>query len=465
VTHRLSAILPVLWFIFSLLPASFLRCEDSAALLTTELVELQRMHTRLLIDFPQSRFVYIENRRSGDPVLQPDQWALGISSPMVSAGPVALSGILPQLYNPLSHGPGSGVFSESTDITLDIDLDIGSRSGVVLGAIPQHWEWFLLYKEDVGPQVGSLIALSFGQRVGFEFLGLLSNPADQLQGGKDESWFVDPPPFTGGLLNHLAGSLAFDLHPVSLYLSAAVSAGQRILPGAVYSLCTTWTSRRSDIILLIGYCTDHFFTPEGHSGDLQWIFGTRLEWDCRTTRLIGSYRKEISRLPRFPAPFRDSRDLFALETEVTRRISSRCLLHLQNDVEMEWRWSSSGFPEHGICLYGGGILEWTLVELSAGLAAEWSSGNGWGRDLRLLCALDPVWGSVELELDLQSRPTLGWQLAAGVELEGESKRVYARVETSRALSFRRPVQGQGEIDFFDLLSIRIGWEAEATWSR
>jgi hypothetical protein len=332
-------------------------------------------------------------------------------------------------------------------------------------AIPQHWELFLLYKEDVGAQVGSLIGLSFGGRAEFEFLGLLSNPSDQLRGGGDEAWFVDPPPFAGGLLSHLAGSFAFDLQPVSLFLSAAVSAGQRVLPGGVYSLCTIWTGRRSDIMLLIGYCTDHFFTPEGHSGDLQWILATRLEWDIRSTRMIGSYCKEISRLPLYPAPFRESRDLIALETEVTRRITSRCLLHLQADAEMEWRWFSSGSPERGIRLDGGGTLEWQFWQLSAGMAADWDSENGWERDLRLLCALNPVWGSVELEMDLQSRPTLGWHLAADVELKGETKRLYARLETKQLVAFRRPEQDHGGIKFFDLLSICIGWEAETTWSR
>jgi hypothetical protein len=387
----MSAILPVLGLIFYLLPVSFLRCEETSAVLTTELVELQRIQTRVLLDRPQSRFVYIENRSTGDPVLHPDRWVLGIASPRVTAGPVALCGILPQLYNPLTHGPGSGVFSESTEVALDIGSDIGSRTGVVLAAIPQHWEWFVLYTEDVGALVGSLIALSFGGRAEFEFLGLLSNPSDQLRGGGDESWFVDPPPFAGGLLSHLAGSFAFDLQPVSLYLSAAVSGAQRVFPGAVYSLRATWTGRRSDIVLLIGYCTDHFLTPGGRAGDLQWTFAVRLGWNWRSTRLFGSYRKEISRLPLIPAPFRESRDLIALGTVATRRLSTRCLLHLQADAEMEWRWSSSGLPEQRLCLESDGTLDRHLWELSVGMAAEWGSDNGWERDLRLLWALDPVW--------------------------------------------------------------------------
>lgn len=313
--------------------------------------------------------------------------------------------------------------------------------------------------------MGSLVTMSFGGRTGFQFLGLLSNPSDQLRGGGEESWFVDPPPFAGGLLSHLAGSFAFDLQPVSLYLSAAVSGAQRVLPGAVYSLRATWTGRRSEIILLIGHCTDHFFTPEGRSGDLQWIFAVRLGWNWRCSRLFGSYRKEISRLPLIPAPFRESRDLITLGAVITRRAASRCLLHLQADAEMEWRWSSSDFPEHRLCLEGGGTLDWHLWELSAGMAAEWCSENGWESDLRLLWALDPVWGRVELEMELQSRPTLGWHLSADVELKGEAKRLYARVETRRVLPFRRPEQDHGGLDFFDLLSLCIGWEAETTWSR
>jgi hypothetical protein len=132
---------------------------------------------------------------------------------------------------------------------------------------------------------------------------------------------------------------------------------------------------------------------------------------------------------------------------------------------MEWRWFSSGSPERGIRLDGGGTLEWQFWQLSAGMAADWDSENGWERDLRLLCALNPVWGSVELEMDLQSRTTLGWHLAADVELKGEAKRLYARLETKQLVAFRRPEQDHGGIKFFDLLSICIGWEAETTWSR
>jgi hypothetical protein len=41
--------------------------------------------------------------------------------------------------------------------------------------------------------------------------------------------------------------------------------------------------------------------------------------------------------------------------------------------------------------------------------------------------------------------------------------LYARVETRRVLPFRRPEQDHGGLDFFDLLSLCIGWEAETTW--
>ena len=231
----------------------------------------------------------------------------------------------------------------------------------------------------------------------------------------------------------------------------------------MYSLRATWAGRRSDIVLLIGHCTDHYLTPEGRAGDLQWTFAVRLGWNWRSTRLFGSYRKEISRLPLIPAPFRESRDLFALGTVVTRRLPARCLLHLQAGAEMEWRWASSGFTERRLCLESDGTLDRHLWELSVGMAAEWGSDNGWERDLRLLWALDPVWGRVELEMELQSRPTPGCHLSAGVELKGEVKRFYARVETRRILPFRRPVRDHGGIDIFDLLCICIGWEAETTW--
>jgi len=399
--------------------------------------------------------VYIENRTVGDPVLRPDQWALGIFSPLVTAGPVALNGILPQLYNPLSHGPGSDVFSQSTDISLDIDLDVGSRRGIVLQAIPEHWECFILYKEEIGAQVGSSMAIPLGHRMDFELLGLLSHPSDQLQDGGEEAWFVDTPLFPGGFLGHLAGSFAFNLQPVLLYLSAAVSAGRRVPPGAVYSLHAVWTAPRIEASLLIGHCSDRFFTPEGHSGDLQWIFAARLVWDSAPTRLFGSYRKEISRPPLRPAPFRESRDQFAAGAEVSRRITSRCHLGIQADGEMELRWSTGGLPEKELFLGYGGSLGCHLWELAVEISGQWDSEYGWIKDLRLLLALNPGWGAVELEMGLLCRPTPGWHLGADVELKGEGKRLYARLETRQALPFSYPERG--------LLSIHLGWEAETGW--
>jgi hypothetical protein len=427
--------------------AGLLWSEDVTAQLKTELVDFRSMSTRILIDFPQTRLVYIENRKPGDSMLQPDRWSPGVSTALLTAGPVTLSGVLPQLNNPLSHAAGSAVFSESTRVSLDIDMDLGSRSGVVLRVIPHHLEWFLLYSDEVGAQFGSLFAIPVGSRAGFEFLSLLSDPADRLPDEEDESWFVDHPPFPGGMLSHLAGSLTFDLPSFSLYVSAAVSAGRLVRPGALCSLHMTWAGRYSEIIFLASYCTDHFFTTEGGSGDLQWVLAASLERQFRSTRIYCSYRKEIRRLPVVPAGYRESSDIFSLETEYSRSLASGLLLRLCADAEMESSWSSSGVPDYELRVDARAVLCWDLLELAAGTSTEWSSGNGWRTDLELSCAVETERGSFRLAMDIQPRPDLARRVAASFEIEGEDKRLYARVETDQTLS-----------DY----AFCIGWQAETT---
>ena len=82
-------------------------CQVPTVVLRSELEDLQEIKSRLLVDFPAGhygprRFVYVEkrcgsecggidsgeaDRGSGVSVLQPQQWAAGYSSPLLTAGP------------------------------------------------------------------------------------------------------------------------------------------------------------------------------------------------------------------------------------------------------------------------------------------------------------------------------------------------------------------------------------------
>lgn len=442
-------------------------CDTPTTALRTELEDLELMKTRLLIDFPASpyglrRLMYVENRNSSDragsePLLLPEQWAVGFSGPLITAGPVCLRGILAQLYNPLAHGAGSDVFSDVPALSLNIDLDMSSRRGLQWQVVAGHWSLLGLYNEQSGAQLGSAIAVPFGRSIDCALVGLLSSPPERLEDG----WYSERPLFPGGLITHLAGSLAWEFDPLRICLAAAAAAGRRVPPGAFATLLIRLSAAPADLDLLLGNCSPQYFTPEGDSGDLEWIAAVRVARDFGALHLSAGYRKELSSLPSLPEGFRESRDQLEAGIQVNSRSASGRAWCIRGDAELQRGWSTAG---QGSSLYrveAGSTLDWRAWSFSFGVKEKWGGESERVGDVGVIVGCDPSWGEVEVEAGYRHSPIPGFDLAVALDAIGEDQRFYIRAGTEEVL----PLCASGDSwrDWLELFTLRLGWEAKSQW--
>jgi hypothetical protein len=429
--------------------------------LRSELEDLQILRTRLLIDLPTVqapswRLMYLEKRESTNPVLQPEQRSLGVSGPLIRVGPVALEGILAQLYNPLAHDPGSDVFSETAGLALDIGMDMTSRRGVQLALVPRYWSVFATSKEAGQPQLGTGVVVPFaGQSIG-ELVALLCAPLQQGGDDADDPWYMDEPLYPGGSLTHLSGSFTCNRPPLNFRMTTAISAGQRVIPSTLSTLHVNWKGSPNDISLLLGHCGPSYFNPEGEGSDLQWLASLRASRDLGPLSLHGSYRREIAPPSMLPTELRESMDRFGAGVQIKKRIDPRCILRTECDAQMQLRRLSEGAVEEELGLDAEGWLDWRHWRVTAGTQLKG------GYDSEQLChtylaiAHTPPWGTAELRVKYHFSPEPDLDMYGDVEVKGRDKRIYLRLECKIPLS--NPNAEKAHL--LELFSFCLGWETQ-----
>ena len=453
----------LLWLLLPACPGS---CQASVTRLRTELEDLREMKSRLLIDFPAGpfgtrRFVYVENRGGCDPggndlLLLPQRWVLGMEGPLVTAGPVSLHGILAQLYNPLAHGPGSEVFADPAKLSLDIDLEMAGRRGVQLKLIPGHWNLLGIYDEQAGGQIGSTIAIPFGRSIDCTIIGLLSAPPDRLEQG--QSWYARRPLFPGGLVSVLAGSMSWERQPLHLFLAAAASAGRRVGPEPFLILNMSLATAPVDLALLFGYCSPRYFTPEGDTGDLEWLVAGRASRDIGVVRLSTGFSKELHPLPPYPQGFRGGCDRLSAGIRIVSGSALGRIWSIDADAEMQREWSEDGKKNSSACLQVGSTADRGRWNITGKASARWSGDSGGIPTVLIGFGWKPKWGKVELGAEVQCSRTPGFDLAAAVEATGKNKRLYFRLATKDSLNVRDSGWEAG--DWLKSFALRVGWEAK-----
>jgi hypothetical protein len=448
-------------------------CDAATTTLRTELEDLQEMKSRLLVDFPAGlygprRFLYVENRKtfeydsSGcgcsdredsrrgarDPFWKPQQWAVGFSSPLFTAGPISLRGVLAQLYNPLAHGPASDVFSEPPDLSLNIDLDVAARRGAQLSLIPGHWSLLCMYERQIGSQFGSAIAIPVGRSLNLTLTGLLSSPPDRLE--QEGTWYAGGFPFPGGLITHMAGSLTWEHDPLRLTLVAAASAGRLVRPGTFFTFDMSLSAALADLSLLFGFCSPRFFTPEGDTGDLEWIGAARAERVFGPFQLSAAWSKELCPLHPFPEAFRGGRDRFDCRIQIVRGSAPRRVWSIGGEAGLQREWSAEGRENTLRRLETESTLDWRAWKFAAGMSELRDGESETVRDVRVRLGHDPEWGKIELEAGYRLGPIPGFDLTASFNVTGEKKRFYIRVGTKEVVPAG---------DWLELFTLRLGWEA------
>jgi hypothetical protein len=353
------------------------------------------------------------------------------------------------------------VFSDAAGLTLNIDLDVGGRRGLQLGLIPGHWSLLAIYKEQTGAQLGSAIAIPLGGRIDFALVGLLSGPPPQLE--HEQSWYAEGLLFPGGLISHLAGSLAWEHGPLRFSLVAAAAAGRWIGPGTFATLDMNLSAVLMDLDLMLGYCSPQYFTPEGDTGDLEWIVSARANRDFGAIRLTAACSKELSPLPPLPEAFRGTRDQLTAGIEILRKTATRRAWSLEGEAELQREWSEEGEENSRRCLGAAAALDWNVSGFSVGISEVRHGESELVRDVGVKVSHDPPWGKIELEAGYRQSPIPGLDLAAALDVTGEEKRFYILVGTEEVLPLRASADSLRAGDWLELFALRVGWETKSQW--
>ncbi len=252
--------------------------------------------------------------------LPPERLAFGLECPWAAAGPLAPRGLLRALADPLGYSPASEVFSEPTGFRLEGALrDSGSRRGLWLEPFPGSLGLFFLRKPPAWTreegffgepglvQAGSALTLRWPGTAGgsaeARALALLSLPPAPGPEPQLEDWLCDNPPFPGGALLHLGGSLRMQAATPRLacQVLAAASGGPLVPPGLLGLFRLETQGEAWQVTGLLGASSRDYRLPEGGLYAGAWAAGLRLEAQpLPVLQVAGSWRRRIDRPPPVP---------------------------------------------------------------------------------------------------------------------------------------------------------------------
>ena len=448
-----------------------LPADGATVVLRSELEDLQRLRLRLLIDFSACdsaacRLMIIENRNASDAVLSPNDFLLGFSSSVLIAGPVCLRGVLAELYNPLAHEAESAVFTQEAALSLDVDMEIGSRRGLQLMIVPGTWSLFALSRsvkpQDGEPrlheplQIGTAALIQVAPWLGCELLGILSAaPGSERQ---HEAWYPQQPMFPAGTIVHAAGTLRLDLPTIRILAAAAASGSLLVAPGGLMNFRLVWAGSRSELSALLGYCSPDFLTPEGSWCDLVWLADGHVELELDPLCLSAWYRRRIPRQPALPAAFRPCVDQLGAGADLDIRIRPDWRVRFDAQARGEVSRETDGPACKEIGVEAAASLGRSMWTLALELAGKRNSELGWAAEADLSFVHRPFWGRVEIEAGCRGGAHPGYHAAAAVEVEAANGRLYVRMNRENAVPPGWSAENIGEQ--LRLFTLRLGWEVK-----
>jgi hypothetical protein len=263
--------------------------------------------------------------------------------------------------------------------------------------------------------------------------------------GSTSEWFHERPPFPGGGLLHLGGSLRLQASGgrLACLLLGAASGGQRIAPGLVglwrmeaqgLAGCArgTWS-----VSALLGACTEGYRLPDGNLYPAAWAAGLDVELRPRPAlRLAGGWQRRIDRPPAVPEGFFPGTEQGELSARLTVPLRAGSRLEARTEARARVRYAADGAVDGSAAGELGLRLCGRQGRLDLELKADWT-GEGIGlrgqlggerRGVRLQAGAavrPPALGASAAcwrpfgRLELDGKDFLFWLSAAGGDAGGE----------------------------------------------
>jgi hypothetical protein len=343
------------------------------------------------------------------------------------------------------------VFSEAADLSLNIDPDVACRRGARIALLPGHWNLFGTWGKQVDPQLGTTVAIPLGGLAEIGLAGLLSRPHGPQPHETDGSWYAERAVFPGGLLGHLAGSLAWERGALGLLLVLAGSGGRLAPPGALGYLKVSRSGAKGGLDLLLGWCGAGYYTPEGEEGAREWVAAAGARRELGSLLICADWRREIEHPPLLPAAFIESREELSGGVRFASRSSCVVDWSVNTEAGLEREWSREGEKEVRLSIEAGSSVEWGPWRFLIGMTEYWSGVSHELGELGFEFVRAAPWGKAGLESGYRFGRRIAFPLAVYLETAGEGRRLTIELAAEDALA---PLQNSPE-----RTTLRLGWEA------
>ncbi len=305
---------------------------------------------------PDSTAVTYGNRNQ----LKPYYFDFGFSSPFLTAGPVAVYGLLREINNPLSYSPWSSIAAEKTKLGLDgsfpvtagtsaykkvthgislavfpgvLNLFMYRKGGLFYGRLPWGLPWEPLGEftgESAGEPAGGYSDESrevFPLHAGIiarlnlfpgiflkrndlagntELLMSLTEPYNSefyrsRVVSSENPWYFDKIPFPGEKLYHIASSFSLMRKKFHTHLTVSVSGGELAEQGFFSHGFAAWENSLTKLGIFGGFCSPSYRDPAGSVNNDMLNFKVNLElMSLHRNGLILNYKNTIKQ-PGFSA--------------------------------------------------------------------------------------------------------------------------------------------------------------------
>jgi hypothetical protein len=366
--------------------------------------------------------------------------ALGFSSPYLTAGPVVPKGLLREIFNPLSYGPGSSVFTEAPELRIDKSFGGSGKTGLSFDPVPGHAAAFLFHSSGVTKGGGSLnipLAGTFSTH-------LLMTTSQPARDPPEESWFHDSLRFPGERLLHGAGRIVLDHPGLHGSFSLAVSGGRRIVPGSFVLADVALKTGVFRPELLIGISSPRYFNPDGEwcerglSGGLALTLVPTSDLEIQGQYLArfdhpSGWESALSRYLSFEDKKRglSGSECYEIGLEAECDLGGDIKLIISPGFESDIQRSGSGRPSRADAWYASATIDAEVTEMTVGYTKEENH-----QEAQVSIDYDVVPEAIGLSLSVVQplspprMPDVDFRL----ELISETHRVFIRIEQTQGES-------------------------------
>lgn len=303
----------------------------------TQVYKLGEIRNRADFKFGLMRFVYTDVREMDEKKYN----TFGFSFPWLTAGPLSVTGLLKEIYNPLGYTSVSNIFRERTGINLNASFTDYGKKGFTVEIIPDNLGFYWFESSGTYKYGGFL---SYKNDLSAELLFSFSIPEpDQMP----DSWFIDSPVFPGGKLFHNAFRLSFNVPALSWCLSGCFSYGEKVKNGHFININIEHENKIFKMSGLTGLSSVYYFDPDGDNCNYKNLYNAQIWIKVLNPFFFGGEYWHKTEHPGFVIDqYTESKEGYSLKTRINFNLKKTLYFIINSEYTDQFEYNESGESEN-----------------------------------------------------------------------------------------------------------------------